>query len=654
MVPKGTVDVVGLEDCRQCFKHVSIPVQCLAPDGTVLQANQALLDVLGYTHEDYVGLHVSEVHADPEVVADILTALANRDSLTDYAARLRCGNGSIREVLISLNAYSKGDRFVHTHSFIRDVTQEHRSETIYSKVFRISPDSMAINVLDDGRILDVNDTCLRMTGLQRQDMIGKTSVELGMWLQPEDRQEYVRLLRRDGSVRDFKVSIRVKGESRDVLLSSEVVEFQGEQCVLGVARDLTAQKRTESQLRASEARFRAFAESSRATMTLSDEHRFIYVNPRAEEVTGYTQTELLEKNFADLLRPDVRPAIVEQAQARLRGEDVSRHYEFPIIRKDGETRWLDVAVTVIEIDGRPCSLATGIDITERKEAEAALHASETELRQAQKMEVVGRLAGGVGHDFNNLLSIEPLLAFSRRDIVRPRVLNLNDRVGQVEQLLPRLIGEGIRVVITLDPALANIRADPNQVEHVLMNLAVNARDAMPQGGTLYLATTSTVFDAAAVRAHPGAQPGPYVTVSVRDTGQGMDTAAAAQVFEPFDTTTARGKGTGLGLATVYGIVKQAGGYIDLETASGRGSTFTVYFPQVDAVEDPIESAPSATGPVTGTETVLIVEDEDEVRALFSEGLTALGYTVLTACDGPSALEICGEDVSIDVVVGDQK
>ena len=157
-------------------------------------------------------------------------------------------------------------------------------------------------------------------------------------------------------------------------------------------------------------------------------------------------------------------------------------------------------------------------------------------------------------------------------------MNLNDTVTQVEQLLPRLIGESIRVVITLDSALANIRADPNQVEHVLMNLAVNARDAMPQGGTLYLATTNTVFDAAAVRAHPGAQPGPYVTVSVRDTGQGMDAAAAARVFEPFYTTKARGKGTGLGLATVYGIVKQAGGYIDLETASGRGSTFTVYFP----------------------------------------------------------------------------
>ena len=687
MVPKGTVDVVGLEDCRQCFEHASIPVQCLAPDGTILQANQALLDLLGYTHADYVGLHVSEVHADPAVVADILTALANRDTLTDYATRLRRGDGSVREVLISLNTYSKGDQFVHTHSFIRDVTSEQGSETRFAKVFRLSPDAMAINTLEDGRVLDVNDAYVRLTGMQRQDVIGRTSLELDHWLRPEDRQEYVRALKRDGSVRDFEISTRNKGELGTFLISAEVIEVQGEQCVLAVARDITAQQRFETQLRASEARFRAFAESSHATMTVSDEQRFIYVNPRAAEVTGYTQTELLEKNFADLLPPDKRQAIVERAQARLRGEDVTRHYEVPVIRKDGETRWLDVAATMIEIDGRPFSLATGIDITDRKRAEAALHESEADLRRAHKLEVVGRLAGGVAHDFDNLLSFvvghsamlmsglatqdplrthvaaisraadrattltQQLLAFSRRDIVHPRVLNLNETVTQIQQLLPRLIGESIQVVITLDPALTNIRADPNQVEHVLMNLAVNARDAMPQGGTLHLATTNTVVDSP-VRAQSGAQPGSYVTVSVRDTGQGMDAAAAAQVFDPFYTTKARGKGTGLGLATVYGIVKQAGGYIDVETAPGRGSTFTVYFPQVDAVEDPIESAPSATGPVTGTETVLVVEDEDEVRALFSDGLTALGYTVLTACDGPSALELCGDDVSIDVVLTD--
>ena len=210
---------------------------------------------------------------------------------------------------------------------------------------------------------------------------------------------------RDGRVRDIETTFRYGGELRDCLVSAELTEFEGERCIIAITRDITERKRAETQLRASEAKFRAFAESSQATMTVSDERRFIYVNPRAAEVTGYTQTELLEKNFADLIPPDKRQAIVERAQARLRGEDVSSHHEHPFVRKDGETRWLDVAVTVIEIDGRPCSLATGIDVTARKKAEAALQATELELRQAQKMEVVGRLAGGVAHDFNNLLSI---------------------------------------------------------------------------------------------------------------------------------------------------------------------------------------------------------------------------------------------------------
>ena len=572
MVPKGTVNAVGVEDRRQFFDHAPIPVQCLAPDGTVLHANQALLDLLGYAHADYVGLHVSEVHADLEVAADILSVLAKRDRLTDCPARLRCQDGSNREVLISSHAYWKGDQFAHTHCFVREITREHRaergltiSETRLAKMIQHLPDAMAITTLEDGRFLAVNHAYLRMIGRQGQDIVGKTSLELGRWPRSEDRETFVRQLVRDGRVRDVEATLGYPGQFRDCLVSAEISEFDGERYIVAVTKD----------------------------------------------------------------------------------------------------------------------------ITDRKRAEAALHETEAELRQAHKLEVVGRLAGGVAHDFNNLLSIvvghsamlmsglathdplrshvaaisraadrattltQQLLAFSRRDIVRPRVFNLNDTVTQIQQLLPRLIGESIRVVINIDPAIANIRADPNQVEHVLMNLAVNARDAMPNGGTLRFATTHTTFDAAFVRhAHPAQQAGAYVVVSVSDTGQGMDAAAAAQVFEPFYTTKARGKGTGLGLATVYGIVKQAGGYIDLETAPGRGSTFTVSFPQVDAVEDPIESAPSATGPVTGTETVLVVEDEDEVRALFHEGLTALGYTVLTACDGLAALEICGGDVSIDVVLTD--
>ena len=218
MVPKGAVDAVDLEDCRQCFEHASIPVQCLAPDGTVLQANQALLDLLGYTHGDYVGLHVSEVHADPEVVADILTALANRDTLTDCATRLRCGDGSIREVLISLNAYSKGDQFVHTHSFIRDVTHEHRSAreattsaARFARTIQHLPDAMAITALDDGRFLAANDAYLRMLGRQGQDIVGQTSLDMRKFEERSGRLQKIANLSQNEGIQKESEAVYTQG-----------------------------------------------------------------------------------------------------------------------------------------------------------------------------------------------------------------------------------------------------------------------------------------------------------------------------------------------------------------------------------------------------------------------------------------------------------
>ena len=301
---------------------------------------------------------------------------------------------------------------------------------------------------------------------------------------------------------------------------------------------------------------------------------------------------------------------------------------------------------------------------------------------------MGRLAGTVAHDFNNLLTLvvghsdlllrsmpeddphrasviaiaqaadsataltQRLLGLSRRDLIHPRVLHPNETVTKTQHLLPGLIGEHIQVVVDLDPDVANIRVDPNQLEQVLINLAANGRDAMPEGGVLRIATMNTACDAAFVRAHRGAEPGAYVAMSVSDTGHGMDEATAAQVFEPFYTTKAGNEGTGLGLATVHDIVTRGGGFITLETAPERGSTFTAYFPKVDGGEDPIVVAPSSEEPVGGTETILLVEDDGPLRSLLGSRLQDLGYTVLSACDGPEALELCGEDVPIDLLFTD--
>jgi signal transduction histidine kinase len=313
---------------------------------------------------------------------------------------------------------------------------------------------------------------------------------------------------------------------------------------------------------------------------------------------------------------------------------------------------------------------------ERHGADEVLRQREDQLRQAQKMEAMGRLAGGVAHDFNNLLTAilgyseiilmrlgqdhalrsyaeqicraaeraaaltRQLMAFSRRQMLQPKVLDLNAVVTDLEGMLRRLIGEDIELITVLTPALGRVKADPGQLGQVIMNLVVNARDAMPYGGKLLIETTNVELDAAYVRRRVDVQPGSYVMLAVSDTGQGMDAETQSRIFEPFFTTKAQGDGTGLGLATVYGIVKQSDGYIWVYSDPGLGTTFKIYLPQVEEVVMPPEPSAPATRPLQGLETVLVVEDEGEVRTLIGELLRQYGYTVLEARSGGEALLIC--------------
>ena len=310
------------------------------------------------------------------------------------------------------------------------------------------------------------------------------------------------------------------------------------------------------------------------------------------------------------------------------------------------------------------------DITQRKQLQE-------QFRQVQKMEAVGRLAGGIAHDFNNLLTVimgfgqllyeklaagdplrayvdtinkagdraagltRQLLAFSRQQVLTPQVLDLNSVVANVNTMLRRLIGEDIDLVIRRGHGLGQVKADPGQIEQVIMNLAVNAQDAMPQGGKLTIKTANVMLEEAYARSHYPLKPGPYVMLAVSDTGCGMDEETRAHIFEPFFTTKAKGMGTGLGLATVYGIVKQSGGYIWVESEEGRGTTFTMYLPRIEESVGAVEEKATAA-PARGTETVLLVEDEGEVRALIRRVLEAGGYTVLEASQGEEALRVSAQ------------
>jgi two-component system cell cycle sensor histidine kinase/response regulator CckA len=411
--------------------------------------------------------------------------------------------------------------------------------------------------------------------------------------------------------------------------------------------------------------------------------RILECNDAAVSIFGLTaKEELVGRNIRDFFAD---PGDRERILARLRSEGVVTNLEIRLRRSDGSISWVLAGMTLIAGDAERAEFIEGLfhDITERKRLE-------DQLRQSQRMEAIGRLAGGVAHDFNNLLTAilgysdllynqlpedsplrgeadeirkaahsaaaltRQLLAFSRKQLLVPEIVNPNELVSGMEKMLRRLIGEHIEVSTALDPALAAVKADPGQLEQVIMNLAVNARDAMPRGGKLTIETANVELDESYARNRSGVvPPGAYVLISVSDTGMGMDETTRAQVFEPFFTTKEKGKGTGLGLATVYGIVKQSGGSIWVYSEPGKGTSFKIYLPRAEESKRKEKAAARPEPMARGTETVLLVEDEDAVRTLARLALEAAGYRVLEARHGGEALSIAeGHDGKIDLMLTD--
>jgi PAS domain S-box-containing protein len=430
-------------------------------------------------------------------------------------------------------------------------------------------------------------------------------------------------------------------------------------------------KRAEDALRVSEGRARALFDTVHLIVLGLDAHGTVdYVNPFFLQLTGYTREETIGQPWIERFLPKGQQNHMLGVFLELVDQGFHPHYQNSIVTKSGEERTVAWNNTVLrDAQGRPTgTLSIGEDITEK-------HRLEEQFRQAQKMEAVGRLAGGVAHDFNNLLTVitsysallledlgptdprredlneilraatgaagltRQLLAFSRQQVLEPRVLDLNEVVGAAGKMLQRLIGEDVELVTVLAPDLGWVKADPGQIEQVIMNLAVNARDAMPDGGKLTIETSNAELNDAYARRHPPLSPGEYVLLSVSDTGIGMDEVTRTRLFEPFFTTKAQGRGTGLGLATVYGIVKQSAGFIWVYTELGHGTTFKIYLPRVH--EDPVAAQPAASTEVRGSETIVVAEDAEGVRAVVQNVLRRNGYTVLPAPDGQTALDLVG-------------
>jgi two-component system, cell cycle sensor histidine kinase and response regulator CckA len=446
--------------------------------------------------------------------------------------------------------------------------------------------------------------------------------------------------------------------------------------MIGTMQDIGALRELETALRESEERFRTLVQESSDVIAIYDVNgQFTYVSPSVERLYGYAPESLLGTSAFTLVHPDDRSLVQEAFLRAVSETQRSSPFTFRIRMSDG--RWVRVETIARNLLHHPQIrgvVVTFRDVTERKAAEEKMARLQEQLLQAQKMEAIGRLAGGVAHDFNNLLTsiigyadlllredrvsgdvregiqevetaayraadlTRRLLTFSRKQVLQTRVVDLNSLIVNLEKMLRRMIGEDVTLSSRLDPGIGSLRTDPGQIEQAIINLAVNARDAMPEGGTLGIDTENVILAPRGLPGHPEADAGRYVLVTVSDTGIGMSEEVRSHLFEPFFTTKEPGRGTGLGLATVYGIVRQSGGHIDITTAPGRGATFRIYLPCVDEQEAPDSDACADSAEQRGNETLMVVEDEQPLLKMIEKTLRACGYRTIGAGGAGEALQ----------------
>jgi len=539
-----------------------------------------------------------------------------------------------------------------------------------------------------GTIRYVNSKFTEITGYTAAEVVGKTPRILKSGLTPPEYYKQLWATIVGGRTWRSEIQNRRKGGELywDSVVVSPIRDTRGDIVhFLAVQEDITERKEREQTIRTSEERLRTLFETvNLIVLGIDADGRVNYVNPYMLQLTGYTSEETVGRDYFERFIPVAQRPEITRAVQELRDTGKHAHYQNAIRTKAGAERVISWHSIVLRDPlGHPTgTLSIGEDITEHAKLEQ-------QYRQAQKMEAVGRLAGGVAHDFNNLLTAifgytdllaedlgpdhpghpdlqeirtaatrasaltRQLLAFSRQQVLQPVVLNLNDVVADIQKMLHRLLGEDIDLQASLTNDLGNVRADPGQIEQVIMNLAVNARDAMPTGGKLTIETANVDLAEQYATTHPPVVPGSFVMLAVSDTGTGMDEATKAKAFEPFFTTKEPGQGTGLGLATVYGIVKQSGGYIWLYSEPGKGAAFKIYLPRVDELATPAVRPAARAGGVAGTETVLVAEDDDLLRPLACELLRKLGYHVLEARDSAEALKAArGHPGEIHLIVSD--
>ncbi len=663
-------------------------------DGRITAWNHGAESMYGYSEREALAASIDLLTTPGKVweQQDFIRRLIAGEAVTSFETQRVTKDGRVLDVWMTVTKLmDEAGTPVGLASTERDITARKQAERALrareqqlASIYDAAAESLfQLAVEEDGgyRFVSVNRAFALATGLRYEEVVGQrveaVIPEPGLTLV---REKYAQAIGERRIVRWEETSEYPTGRTTGEVSIAPVFDEAG-QCthLVGVVHDITERRLADANIR----RMATVVRDSNDAITIQDfDGRITAWNHGAESMYGYSEREALAASIDRLTAPGKVEEQKDFIRRLIAGEAVTS-FETQRVTKDG--RVLDVWMTVTKLmddAGTPVGLAsTERDITERKQLEA-------QYLQAQKMESVGRLAGGVAHDFNNLLTVinstaelaamqlrpsdplqqdlaeirgagtraagltKQLLAFSRKQVLQPQAVNLTTLVADLQPLLQRLIGEDVALPVVLAKDLANVRVDPGQFEQVIVNLVVNARDAMPKGGTITTETRNVDVDDAYFRTHPSVQPGAYVMLALSDTGVGMDAATRQRIFEPFFTTKPPGKGTGLGLATVYGIVRQSGGSISVYSEVGKGTTFRIYLPRVaDAAP---EYRPARSGVVTrGTGTVLVVEDEEALRRVAQRILLSAGYTVLVAANGEEALRLLERhDHPVDLVLTD--
>jgi len=690
------------ERYRRFFESSVVGFYRTTLDGQLLDCNPAFVRIMGYvSREELLACHALEFYFSPSERQEFLEQCLTLGSLTNFASRLRRKDGSSVWVLENVETVpGRGGTPAMIEGTLVDISQQKSaetahnkaqqaledSETRYRRLFETAKDGILILDFKTGQIADVNPFLIEMLGYTHSEFVGKKLWEIGPFKDIPASRSAFSALQTKGVIRYEDLPLETKdGRRINVEFVSNVYPVDGTQVVQCNVRDITERVQAEAALKISETHHRSVFEGAvhgiyRGTL----DGRFLDVNPALVAMLGYSSTE-------EVLKLSVSQDVFAEPEEGLR----LLHKWQVTAEIEEEVQWKrrDQRLITVRLSGRVLRTenqrAAGLeviaeDVTERR-------ALEEQLRQAQKIEAVGQLAGGMAHEFNNYLGIvlgysellleeagtteglrrnvaeikaatqrtasltRQLLALSRRQVLEPKVLDVNAVVWETHKLLRRLIPGNIDLVPVLEPNLQQVKVDPAQIQQILINLVVNARDAMPQGGKVVIETANVELDEEYAGRHIEVRPGRYVMLAVSDNGSGIDEQTQARIFEPFFTTKQKGKGTGLGLSTVYGIVRQSGGHITVESALREGSRFRIYLPPTAVTELKVEdeTPPLETEILSGTETVLVVEDEPALRRLISVSLEKRGYTVLAAEDGSEAIRILENNPGeIDLVVSD--